>query len=226
MNKGWNLDPSSLTVCKTQSPQQKVKMSALRALNLTSPAVRLVETDGRTERYVCLSHCWGDSKPECVTTAVTLGRNANNVEWRLLPATFRDAIDSTRRLGLRFIWIDSICIIQDNLDDWREQSALMADIYGGAYVTLCATASRNDDGGCYLPSTPDLRSHKLSVQGPTRQKYEIYVETQLTQRRHIVYSSYVSWLDIPGTITFSMTGALHRRRANVGMLQGVSLPMS
>ena len=52
------------------------------------------------------------------------------IEWESLLATFQDAIHFTRRLNLRFLWIDSICIIQDSPQDWQEQSALIADIYG------------------------------------------------------------------------------------------------
>jgi len=156
--------------------------------SLTSPVVRMIETSGELERYACLSHCWGNSRPACITTVETLERNKRCIGWDLLPATFRDAIDFTRRLGLRFIWIDSICIIQNSPEDWQEQSALMASIYGGAYVTICATSASSDDGGCYLPSAPDPYRRGLTVQGFNSKEYTVWVETHLKER-HIPYWS-------------------------------------
>ncbi|RYP40505.1 hypothetical protein DL767_001634 [Monosporascus sp. MG133] len=64
-----------------------------------------------------------------------------------LPNTFTDAIHTTRALGIRFLWIDSLCIIQDSPEDWVEQAPRMADIYGKAYVTLSADAAGNCNEG-------------------------------------------------------------------------------
>ncbi|KXX78515.1 Heterokaryon incompatibility protein 6, OR allele [Madurella mycetomatis] len=100
----------------------------------------------------------------------------------MLPATFQDAIDFTRRLGLRYIWIDSICIIQDSPKDWAEQSSLMADIYGNAHLTICATASAGSDGGCYLPTPEFWRPHKIMPLGPDKKEYTVYVRGHLDER--------------------------------------------
>ena len=87
--------------------------------------------------YIALSHCWGPPEMHPITTT------KENLEERMtrifidgLSNTFRDAVRITRELGERYLWIDSICIIQDGSDDWIEQSALMADIYGRAYVKI------------------------------------------------------------------------------------------
>ncbi len=60
--------------------------------------------------YVALSYCWGDYKPKCMTTSETLNDNMQRIPWSALPATFQDAINFTRALGIRYLWIDSICI--------------------------------------------------------------------------------------------------------------------
>jgi hypothetical protein len=52
------------------------------------------------------------------------------------------------KLGFRYIWIDSLCIIQDDADDWEEQSALMSEIYQNAVLTIAATSSNGDNEGC------------------------------------------------------------------------------
>ena len=74
--------------------------------------------------YVTLSHCWGEGKP--------LKLNKDNEPSMLesltlsqLPLTFRDAVHVTRQLGFRYLWIDSLCIIQDSQEDWEIESAKM-----------------------------------------------------------------------------------------------------
>jgi Heterokaryon incompatibility protein (HET) len=150
-----------------------------RVLDVNPPLVKLYETRNEHDKYVCLSHCWGNSRPTCCTTFTTLEANKNGIAWHRLPATFRDAIDFTRRLGFRYIWIDSICIIQDNATDWAEQSALMAKIYENAYVTLCSTSSLNDDGGCYSYASSNSRPMRISAQKRDGTAYEVYVRQYL-----------------------------------------------
>ncbi|PQE03115.1 heterokaryon incompatibility protein [Rutstroemia sp. NJR-2017a BVV2] len=61
-------------------------------------------------------------------------------------STFQNAVQITRALGLRYLWIDSLCIIQDDKDDWQFESAKMANIYLGSCVTIAATASFDSTG--------------------------------------------------------------------------------
>lgn len=92
--------------------------------------------------YVALSYCNGfvpDNPPWQLTT----GTKATFEEYLPLhsfPQTLRDAIEWTRRLGDRFIWIDNLCIIQDSEEDWTREALQMASIYGSATVTLVAAA--------------------------------------------------------------------------------------
>jgi hypothetical protein len=76
----------------------------------------------------------------------------NGIDWHELPKTFQDAIIFTRALGINYLWIDSLCIVQDDLEDWRHEAAKMADIYESCYFTLAATHSHSDSGGCFAPS--------------------------------------------------------------------------
>ena len=68
----------------------------------------------------------------------------------------------TRELGIKYIWIDSLCIIQDDIDDWDKQSALMKDVYGHSYLTIAATASKNGSGGLFVQ--PKAKTHLVSLQ--------------------------------------------------------------
>ncbi|PVH76504.1 HET-domain-containing protein [Cadophora sp. DSE1049] len=111
---------------------------------------RLYETQRETGDYIALSHCWG--RPELIfrTTKETLKSNQLELPWDKLSKTFQDAIHATRRIGKRYLWIDSLCIIQDSDDDWNKESAVMGDIYKNAYLTLGATASSDGAGGLFV----------------------------------------------------------------------------
>ena len=121
------------------------------------PGVRLVETvPGEKGTYACLSHCWGLTPIMCCTTRATLQDRLDFIEFDFLPRNFRDAIALARGIGLRLIWVDSLCIIQDDGADWEVESAKMAGIYRNAYLTIAATSSADSTGGCFSSTTPDL----------------------------------------------------------------------
>jgi hypothetical protein len=72
-----------------------------------------------------------------------------DISWRSLSKTFQDSVDICRRLGIQYLWIDSLCIIQDSDEDWAEESINMAKIYENAFLTIAATKSKDGTGGCY-----------------------------------------------------------------------------
>ena len=92
-----------------------------------------------------------------------LSSNLLSLQERLplaeLPASIRDAIDFTRRLGISYIWIDRLCIIQDDDDDWKGHAAQMRNIYEGAVLTIAAVAAKTRDEGLYFtpPERPSVR---------------------------------------------------------------------
>jgi hypothetical protein len=76
--------------------------------------------------YVALSYSWGTGpRPACVTTAETLKANQQGIPWGALPATFRDTIHVARQLGISYLWIDSVCIIQDDEEEWVREGGTM-----------------------------------------------------------------------------------------------------
>jgi hypothetical protein len=74
--------------------------------------LRLHHTQGEKVPYITLSHYWGISQ-HFVTTKRNLEHLQEEFRWDLLPATFQDAVLIIRKLGIKFLWIDSLCIIQD-----------------------------------------------------------------------------------------------------------------
>jgi Heterokaryon incompatibility protein (HET) len=75
--------------------------------------VRLVEAQG-TGFYTALSHCWGKPDDLFTTTKVTLKQRLTGISLEELPRTFLDAVLITQRLGVQYLWIDSLCIVQDD----------------------------------------------------------------------------------------------------------------
>jgi hypothetical protein len=71
-----------------------------------------------------------------------------------LPLTFRDAISLTRRLGIQYIWIDSLCIIQEDNVDWHNEAPRMERVYGNSYLNFAAMASTDGRGGLFRDRTP------------------------------------------------------------------------
>ena len=72
------------------------------------------------------------------------------IDYGHLSQTFQDAVNLTKQLGQRYLWIDSLCIIQDDKDDWAIEAAAMAAIYGNSIFTISALSSQNSSGGCRI----------------------------------------------------------------------------
>ncbi|KAK3374567.1 heterokaryon incompatibility protein-domain-containing protein [Podospora didyma] len=73
-----------------------------------------------------------------------------------LPKTFQDTVNFTRRLGIRYIWIDAICIVQGDEKNWLHESAKMCDVYGHAHLTLASAHSPDSEGGLYSRVDPPV----------------------------------------------------------------------
>lgn len=67
-----------------------------------------------------------------------------------LPKTFTDAIEFARELHIDYIWIDSLCIVQDDEDDWRRETKLMEHVYGGSYLNIAASSATSVHEGCWM----------------------------------------------------------------------------
>jgi hypothetical protein len=94
------------------------------------------------------------------TTSTNYDERKCGIPWSELPATFKDAITLTRAVKIQYLWIDSICIVQNDVSDWEEQSALMSDIYANGYLNITATHSKDGHGGLFGERwTPSLHEN-------------------------------------------------------------------
>lgn len=115
-------------------------IESLAGGRLSIPQVRVVESHGRPiEPYIALSHCWGppDKRP-IDTTRSNIRRHLNNIPFEDLSVTFQDAVMTCFALKIRYLWIDSLCIVQDDVEDWKCESSRMSSIYGNYIVTFAA----------------------------------------------------------------------------------------
>ena len=126
-------------------------------------------------QHICLSHCWGSYRPLKLEKA-TLEVFKSRISWNSLPLTFQDAISFARKLGVKYIWIDSLCVIQDDRDDWERESANMAAIYHGSLLTLAATKAESSSVGMFARIPPELEEHELILgTGLNGVPYSIFV---------------------------------------------------
>jgi hypothetical protein len=127
-----------------------------RIIDLTGGNILLREDSTEVPFYACLSHCWGPSDHVTKTTSANLEQYKLAIPANDLTKTFRDAVDICLRLNIAFLWIDSLCIIQDSESDWWEQSGKMASIYQNARLTIAATNASESAGGCYASTKPEF----------------------------------------------------------------------
>lgn len=130
--------------------------------------IRLCEpTESSRERYFCLSHCWGHTSSMLKTTRSNHKERCQSICWSILPTTFQDSVIFTRKLRIRYLWIDSLCIIQDDKEDWAREAAKMCSVYEGAFLTLCATTASDCNNGLFVNSASnelsDPRSKRIET---------------------------------------------------------------
>jgi hypothetical protein len=115
-------------------------------------------------KWLALSHRWPRESGQILTL---LEENFESFKAGIplasLPATFQDAIKLTRFLGLRYLWIDSLCIIQNSVLDWERESAKMPSIYQSAYVTIAAASTEDSRGGIFVQRAWTQRSMAYSL---------------------------------------------------------------
>jgi hypothetical protein len=115
-------------------------------------------------KYATLSHCWGKSRILRLLSN-NLPLFLRDIRYNDLSKTFRDSIDIARDLGFSFIWIDSLCIVQDDVKDWEREAICMAKIYGMSSLNIAAAAAKDGDGGCLFPREPtQIRPTRVEVE--------------------------------------------------------------
>ncbi|KAH8585717.1 heterokaryon incompatibility protein-domain-containing protein [Bisporella sp. PMI_857] len=115
-----------------------------------SSLIKLRETKGGHGSYTTLSYVWGKT-PQLTTTTANYNAHLEGLSLHAFPKTMQDAFAVTRRMGVRYIWIDALCIIQDNTLDWQQEAAKMGHVYANSYLTISAAGAADNSDGCFIP---------------------------------------------------------------------------
>ncbi|KAF2432526.1 HET-domain-containing protein [Tothia fuscella] len=194
------------------SPATPTRLLDVGTVENPSIRLRLCGSASRTLPYLILSHCWGGAdnilklKKEN-TIAFQFAIDSNS-----LPKTFQDAVEITRNLGVGYLWIDSLCIIQDSKSDWTQEAASMDKYYENAKCTIANASAGNPHEGCYSSRNPlkFARCHVVGSKIQGRGVYALPVEMpsdekvipQLSTRAWVFQEEKLS----PRTLTYGKTG--------------------
>ena len=130
--------------------------------------------------YMTLSHCWGHH-PILSLTSDNIAAFHEGVEFKKLSKTFQDAVVITRRLGVRYLWIDSLCIIQAGPDkdrDWLNEAGTMHRVYANSFLNIGATGAKDGRDGCFRE-----RDYGALLR-PIIAKPECYVHSELYRPKY------------------------------------------
>lgn len=146
-----------------------------RLIDVEASSLRLVERHGvvassaKRPQYSALSYCWGpreDAVSQTKSTRDNVQSHYESLDFDTLSPVIKDAVETTRRLSIPYLWVDSLCILQDDYSDWQEQCSQMNNIYGQAHVTLIAASSRTCKQGFFKPKRHELRLPYQSARRP------------------------------------------------------------
>ncbi|KAH7385099.1 HET domain protein, partial [Cadophora sp. MPI-SDFR-AT-0126] len=197
--------------------------------------LRLVTTSAAglntsSARYVTLSHRWAVSNVTKLLTS-NLGSYQEEIPLHTLPQTFKEAISVTRKLACRYIWIDSLCIIQDSIEDWQRESSKMMNVYKGGFVNIAATAASWGADALFVDRDElSLSSFVVPVRMDGKRQdyvcfqadllYEQRIKAPLNRRGWVLQERLLS----PRTISFSSQISWECRERNSSETTPVGLP--
>ncbi|KAH9217832.1 heterokaryon incompatibility protein-domain-containing protein [Leptodontidium sp. 2 PMI_412] len=133
------------------------RLIEIRGTDVNQLSIRLQEksTLPASASYATLSHCWGTSMPFKLTLQ-NLVACKEDIPMHNLTKVFQDAIHVAHSAGIQYIWIDSLCIVQDSPKDWASESSAMGDIYHHSILNIAATGFADGANGLFVERDPNL----------------------------------------------------------------------
>ena len=126
-------------------------MPLTRAPPTQGEMIRLVEVCQACPQYITFPHWWDKiMNGQHIMTKSNIDPRYVGIRVNELPLNFIRAVQITQRLGIRYLWIDSLCIIQDSAEDWRRESVKMGPINQGAFLKIFANMGGDSTYGCFI----------------------------------------------------------------------------
>ncbi|RWA11834.1 hypothetical protein EKO27_g3290 [Xylaria grammica] len=150
-----------------------------RVIRVSDDRVRVIDGEGRRGRYMTLSHRWGDKETFTLkkrNMAATMG----SIPWKSIPKVYQESIQVTRLLGIEYIWIDTLCIVQDDAEDWKREAGKMKAVYGSSYLNIAATEAVDSYGDLFASST--LGTKYPSQEIPADRDVQVRAQPHQTHR--------------------------------------------
>ncbi|SPO07344.1 uncharacterized protein DNG_10038 [Cephalotrichum gorgonifer] len=142
-----------------------------RVIWVTAPGgIRLIETTGQKKRapYLTLSYCWGPvSSSTFLTDASNLQTRMAGIIYTDLPPLLQDVVDIARLLGIEYVWIDRLCIIQGSSTDFARQAPKLGSIYGNATLTIAAASATSENDRILVARDPKWETFDLNINETT-----------------------------------------------------------
>lgn len=140
---------------------------------------------GDVGKYAALTYCWGCKAIPGALVGGNLQALKDDIAIESLPPTIKDSIFITQRLGLKYIWIDAYCIIQDSVKDKNKELARMAEIYSQAYVTLSASSAASVYDGFLYKRQPRAQVYWHTMSGRMYQYPRLVVPFRVPNREGV-----------------------------------------
>lgn len=164
--RGWIAD-CQLTHYECDHTTSYSMPTRLLRIDREMETITLLEVSSLRVEYVALSYCWGH-RASITTTSGNYALRLAGMKWLDLPLTFRDAVEVTCTLGYEYLWIDSLCIIQDSKRDWQQECSRMQHVYSGAALTLAADQAEDPYSGLLSTVETDVEQRcEVAVSWPS-----------------------------------------------------------
>ena len=146
--------------------------------------------------YITLSHRWGTCEQIKLTQA-SLPDTSKRIDVANLSQTYQEVIAIRRSLGFRYLWIDSLCIIQDSMTDWRTEAARMGDTFKFCVCTIAASWASSNSEGCFFNRRPHAKlSLSEAAKSVPRLPSSVRLNRSYRKRRNRLHSGTMPISDI------------------------------
>jgi hypothetical protein len=165
-----------IRVCPQQNPAQP----------------RIFSTKGATGKYTALSYCWGGPQLGCLTES-NIAQFSTALDLDDLSQTIRDAIEVTRKVGVEYLWVDALCIIQDSDLDKAREISMMDQIYNNAFFTIAAGSGSAASQGFLGTRDPQPPAHRIPFRCPDGTFGSMFLRSAYTEPIDSSYLDERAW---------------------------------